>query len=134
MWKKEDPIPETDQVYMRVHRTYLENSKLPPGSIPPGAFSPKPKLTDGLSVDWSKYSSAADTRTRQGNPQSVGVVSMEVGSVRAVSPLEVLHDPIQQGGKEKPNRAHSLIQGIQANKTKLRAKLSQIASWEIPFE
>ena len=79
-----------------------------------------------MSTDWNKYSTLEQTRAR-GNPSLNGVIGMNVGDVRNIPPLEVIHTPTFN------NRAHTNIYGIiQENKSRtieMRVKLARIAQW-----
>ena len=97
---------------------------------------------EGLSVDWSKYSTPNDTLKRRNESRSLkeddltyyGIIQINIGDFRKVKkefdlPLNVEHDP------ELINRAHSLIHRIiRANVSKIRMILSEIANWALEME
>jgi hypothetical protein len=117
-------IPDVDSVFLRVHKSRMT------GGIPNvGAFSPKG--ADGLSVDWSRYSTAQDSRLRANSPKDNAVVRMVVRDIRGLegSP-DVVHAPITK------NLAHSLVAmpSDAADLTQMRLKLGKIATIEIPLE
>jgi len=135
MWAKEE-IPNTDGVYMRVHRNLI-----PDGQVRPNVFREHGK---GMSVDWNKYSTPLETRNRGRIPPDNVVISMGVDSIRAIEELTVEHAPVQEntfdqeGSPIAPNRAHTDVLGISSSsdekKTEIRVKLSRIWNWEIRFE
>jgi hypothetical protein len=118
-----EDIPNEDTLYRRIHKAHVDSKN----EIMPMAF---PTEDDGLSVNWSKYTNAEDTKNEVivfGKlPENYGVVSLIVGLVRAI-PLRVIHDPTQ-------NQAHSLILDIPPRKPNdlgIRARLQGICKWEI---
>lgn len=78
---------------------------------------------DGLSGDWSKYSTAEESRMRRKEPSKNGVIRLQVGSVRKLPGQTVEHRPILS------NQSHSVILG--AKDEEVRLKLSRLAIWEI---
>ena len=92
-----ESIPNEDSLFMRVHRTWFT----PDGSIIPRAFQ---NHGGGMSTDWSRFSTATETRGRK-SPIDNAVVSMEVGLVRAVPGQTVEHTPLAD------NRAHTDVRG-----------------------
>lgn len=87
----------------------------------PGAF----RYEDGrMSVDWSKYSTAAASRARAAAPRDNGIVSLAVAGVRAI-PQGVRHAPLG------PNRAHSDVILGEETKVSVRLKLLRVVEWEI---
>jgi hypothetical protein len=125
-WPIED-VPDTDVVYRRVH-----TSRVIDGVARPSAFP----LKDGLSTDWQKYSTAEQARKRAPKPSDNGIVSLQIGKVRAV-PLEVKHTPIQRSSQQtsrggvhiEPNQAH--VDVIGEDTLEMRIKLSELAKMEI---
>ncbi len=125
-------IPDPDRIFMRMHEGGLTVTR----QFHPGIF----REHDGaMSVDWEKYSSAKETRSRaKKNPGQNGVIALVAGDVRGIEGLSVEHEPIRS------NRAHSGIHGItqpgslpaEEIKTKRRALLlGLVTGWEIdPFE
>ena len=103
------------------------------GSLDHRVFRRRP---DGLSVDWSQYSSPQDTRGRAtSNPQHNAVLLLVVGSVRSISPLIVEHAPVND--TDEPNRAHSLIKNLPSSDpdlTEVRFKLHKSAQIVIPID
>ncbi len=139
-----EEIPDDDIVFLRIHFCNIDFEELDEKrKLRPVAFDPKPTNKDGLSVNWSKYSSAEITKEevkqqikrRTGlpkNPDDFGVVSFNVGKVRKIvagtKPLAVIHQPTR-------NQAHSLICDIPPRKPNdlgVRMKLRDICRWEIP--
>jgi hypothetical protein len=120
----EDKIPNEDTLYRRIHKAHVDRKN---NEIMPMAF---PTEDDGLSVNWSRFTNAEDTKNEVivfGKlPENYGVVSLIIGLVRAI-PLRVIHDPTQ-------NQAHSLILDIPPRKPNglgIRVKLQGICKWEI---
>ena len=113
-WPVEE-ILDSDQVYMRVHK-----SLAPSGELKPGAFRDQ---EGGMSTDWSKYATPEETRNRARNPADNGVIEMTVAHVRAIEPLKVTHEPLFD------NRSHSEVFGDKD--PEVRVKLKRIARWRI---
>ncbi|ABX03315.1 hypothetical protein [Herpetosiphon sp.] len=123
-----ESIPDKDFLYMRVHKSFIQNGN--PGY---GAFKPQ---GDGLSTDWDNYSTPQETRARATSTKDLpinlyAVVKMSVALVRAITELTVVHTPINKDEENGPNQAHTDIKGIDmANRVQanvLRRKLSEIA-------
>jgi hypothetical protein len=89
-------IPDADELYRRVPKDWLSLAR----RLHPGVF----RFEDGtISVDWSNYSTALETRERATNPATTGIVGFVAGNVRSIADLEVQHTP------RPDNRAHSDI-------------------------
>jgi hypothetical protein len=121
-------IPDEHLVYMRVHKQNIDFKESNPNRmIRPVAFDPKGG--EGLSVDWSKYSTAEATLQRAKTPESNGIISMPISGIRSNPfPLNVLHKP------EETNYSHSEIFGIPPRKPSdlgIRIKLMDLSKWEI---
>jgi hypothetical protein len=125
-----EEIPDQDLLFCRVHHLnlYMENDNV---RIKPQAFDPTPyppKTANGLSTNWSKYSSAEQTKTDARVPENYAVVSFLVQKVRDI-PLSVVHSPTK-------NQAHTHILDIpprEQNDAKITLKLRDICKWEIPY-
>ena len=113
-----EAIPETDKLYMRVHRSYVHN-----GDFVPGAFRDH---GGGMSTDWEKYATPIETKNRCANPNDNGVIEMVSGNVAAVPGLTVVHTPDVQ----RRIRAHVDVVGDK-KAPEVRVKLKRIASWVI---
>lgn len=87
-----EPIPDTNHLFKRIHRKLLKED----GTIMTGAFA-QPEM----SVDWSKYSTPAETQRREGNAAENAVVNLSVAEVRRIPGQTVEHAP----DWEKRNRA-----------------------------
>ena len=115
-----EPIPHSDNIFMRAHRAHFRN-----GELQPGVFR---QHGEGMSVDWEKYSTSQETRNRAAKPLENAVIGASVGHIRDVSGLDVLHKPDYEGS----NRAHSNVVGLPANNTpelvEVRIKLLRIAT------
>jgi hypothetical protein len=129
MWPKED-IPNESSILMRVFRTFITQ-----GYVLPNAFRDQ---GGGMSVDWDKYATPAETRARARTPENNAVISMVVGAVRNVDGLAVEHEPVQENSSDergnplRPNRAHCEVFGEKT--TERRVKLSRLWRWEVPLE
>jgi len=75
-------------------------------------------------MDWSKYSTPAETLSRSAEPRDAGVVQTTAGQVRE-NEMSVRHEP------ELGNRAHSLIRGMSS--TFVRRILVKICNWALPL-
>lgn len=93
-----EQIPEKDWLYMGIHKNLLT----PDGNVPPGAFR---NHANGMSTDWSRYSTPTQTRERRRTPSDNLVVQMVVGVVRAIPGQLVEHTPLPE------NRAHTDVSG-----------------------
>lgn len=115
-WQVEH-IPDEDSVYMRAHKDFLRN-----GLLQPGVFR---EHNGGMSVDWDKYCTPHETRSRAKNPSVNAVIEMDVGKIRRIQALDVIHRP-------KPeNRAHSEVIGLPTeseNLTETRALLRDVST------
>ncbi len=137
-WEKEpfENYLDEHSLYRGIHRNIwikwpiLEN-------IQPHFFY-SDNAEEGLSMDWSKYSTPEDTlkRLREPNLETNGIIDLNVEKLRNCIeensfPLIIVHDPIKKATKILPiNRAHTLIHGINgANKAKIRRIVSKIAEW-----
>jgi hypothetical protein len=122
-WEVE-AIPDLDFVFMRAHRMHF-----PHGELEPGVFRTP---DSGMSVNWDKYASAADTRQQaRKNPLDNAVVRMPVIEIRRVGHLTVEHTP------KLDNRAHSEVYGLPRNSealTETRVLLLRIAEIVIPLD
>jgi hypothetical protein len=125
-------IPDDDKLYLRVHKTNLDLNVLDDTlKIKLVAFDQKGD--DGLSVNWSKYSSKNDTIKMAKNPSDNGVVSFVVKLIRKI-PLRVIHNPINF---PTLNQSHSLILDIPPRKPNdlgVRVKMRDICNWEILYK
>jgi hypothetical protein len=121
-------ILDTHTVFLRIHKVDLDlEEQDEKEKIKPTAFDKKGD--DGLSVDWSEYSTPKDTRLRAKKPEDNGVLSFSVKSLREI-PLAVIHKPTT-------NYAHSIIVGIPPRKPSdlgIRVRLRRICKWEIHYK
>lgn len=104
-WPVEE-IPDADALFYRVPVGWLGPNHLRP---PTGIFS---ENKGSMSTDWGKYSTAAETRARQGRPERFAVLKMIAGQVREVRGLTVIHSPTQNVEGLPDNRAHTDIFGL----------------------
>jgi hypothetical protein len=117
VWPVEQ-IPNTDTLYMRVHRSFVTD-----GDFDMGVFRDQ---DGGMSTEWGKYATPTDVRNRSKNPADNGVIEMIVADIISISGLTVQHSPDQQSGA----RGHTDVFG---NKKApgVRLKLKRIAQWSI---
>jgi hypothetical protein len=113
-WPKEE-IPDHDRLFMRAHRVFVSQGKLAPGVFRDHGA--------GMSSDWERYSTAAETLKRAADPSKNGIIQLVAGSVRAIEGLTVEHTPILT------NRAHSDVIGEKT--TEVRLRLKRAAQWAI---
>lgn len=81
-----------------------------------------------MSTDWNKYATPEEVQQRRAEPQLNGVIQMNVGSIRKISPLSVKHAPLAE------NRAHTNVHGLSnepGKKQKIRTELARISNWRI---
>ena len=126
IWEVEE-IPNEHKLYKRVntknfHRNYDLNDLHPPVNIFRDTGS-------GMSVNWSKYADAQDTKDQARIPEDNWVIKMNVGKVREINELEVEHTPKPQ----YKNRAHSSVYGINKHKERNRIRLREISEYVIKF-
>jgi|SRR5690242_5530869 len=119
MWPIEQ-IPDDSSLFFRIHKSYLQFGD----ELPPGVFRDQ---GGGMSTDWDKYSTAEETqkRVQRSAPEDNGVLSLNVGGVRQISPLTVEHTP------QPENRAHSEVFGDKKKDPEVRLKLKRLAQWVI---
>jgi hypothetical protein len=96
-----EEIQDDAGLYYRVHITLTDR-----GRIRPNCFR-DPK-GDGMSTDWSKYATPAQTRLAKGaeKAMSYGVTELPVVRVRRIEQLTVIHAPVDG------NDAHSSVHGL----------------------
>ena len=109
-------IPDQDSLFYRIHKNWVDDA----GELMPGVFC---DTGPGMSVDWCKYSTAAEALQRAKSPQDNGVIELRAGAVRALPNQEVSHTP------SNLNRAHSEIIGHK--NPGIRLKYCRIYQWEI---
>jgi hypothetical protein len=131
MWSKE-PIEnffDSHFLYRAVYRGLWQNWEYP-DRIDPIFFYSK-NVEEGLSFDWSKYSSPQDTlKRRKGNSlKENGIIQLNLGKlgtniIQFNLPITIEHAPLPE------NQSHTLLLGItRYNTAKIRRKLSKIAEW-----
>jgi hypothetical protein len=110
-------IPDADQLYMRVHKRWLER-----GELDPGCFQDHPKKGGSMSTDWSKYASPEQTRRGglRSGPEHNAVLALDVGAVRAIPGQIVEHAPIFADSEVPNNRAHAEVLGPKNAETRVR--------------
>jgi hypothetical protein len=117
----QEQIPDDANLFMRLHRNWLLDN----GEVNPGFFRNRPTSDDGMSCDWDKYSTAAQTRERAKNPDVNGVLQFVARDARSLPDQRLAHDPQQE------NRAHSQLFGEKT--TEIRLKLKRLCKWAIPI-
>jgi hypothetical protein len=139
---EKETIPDDATLYCFVHKANVDYKR---GNVPrAAAFQNTPKEGDNLSSDWSKYSSAEETRARVGkqfkfnseifkNPDDFCVLQMNVGILRSEDyKQKIEHDPIFNDPEivgTPNNQAHSIIIGEKDEEVRL--KMQSICSWVI---
>jgi len=135
LWQVEQ-IPDSDSLFYRFPVGVLRADRMPF----PGMFR---ENRGSISTDWEKYSTANETRARQGRPERFAVLRLIVGGIRAIDGLTVSHSPTQNVEGLPDNRAHSDIFGLElpappanpdlGRKERIRTELHQrFNTWEIP--
>ena len=115
-----EAIPDSDKLFQRVHKAHFRHGKLALSMV----FN---NHGEGMSTDWSKYSSARKTKENAiiygKNPENYGVIKMNVGVVKAIKQQTVKHTP-------KPeNRAHTDVIGPKDQEIRLR--FNRAYNWAI---
>lgn len=109
-------VPDEDRLFMRVHKNNIRD-----GEPLPGAFKDH---GGGMSTDWEKYSTPAETRERGAQAAAnYGIISLPVGDTRNIPGLSVVHTPLND------NRAHTDVFG--QKDTQARVMLGRICRWQI---
>ena len=120
LWPTE-PIPDGDYLFLRVHGSDIDSD----GEPFPHAFRNQPKGSSGMSTDWDKYVTAADTQHGgRKPPEEYAVVKFTAGEARAMPGQTVEHKPTH-------NRAHSEVVGTKT--TEVRERFMQVYQIEIPL-
>ena len=127
-WPIEKDIPDADLLFMRVHRNYIQN-----GQPTPGVFQNHGEgEQEGMSTDWSRHSTAEQTKLRARNPAwRGGVIRMVVGDVRMIPRQTVEHAPLPD------NRAHTNVKGPKrggVEGTQIRYLFMRSWRWAINYE
>lgn len=115
MWAAEE-IPDDGILYQRVHRNNLDDK----GAPIPGAFRNTPTKQDGMSTDWEKYSTPAETRARARSPAANSIIALAVGKVREIEAQTVEHTPVNPAPTILPNRAHADVFGEKTTEARLK--------------
>jgi|SRR5215213_526018 len=122
-----EEIPNEDFLFMRVHKTNIDED----GEPHPRAFKNQPTDNHGMSVDWSKYAQAIDTKNRAKKPAENAVIKFTAGSARAIPNQTIIHEPIEH---PEPNQAHTEVFGSKKIPTEVRARFMDIYEIAIPLE
>ena len=85
LWPVEE-IPDEDSLFYRVPVAHLR----PDLKTFPGMFR---ENKGSISTDWERYSTASETRARQGRPERFAVLRLVAGAIREIDGLTVLHSP-----------------------------------------
>ncbi len=119
-------IPNEDNLFLRIHGNLLRSDfDFTKNKVPINVFRTH---NEGMSVNWSKYSTPQKTLSEAREPEKNGVIEMNAAKVRDFPPLDVIHTP------NKENRAHSNVINIPEKgpkKIKVRYNLSEISKWII---
>jgi hypothetical protein len=122
-WPSE-PIPSNAKLFMRVHKNYM-----PDGEVTIACFR---NHGEGMSTDWSKYSTAEECRARARNPQVNAVIEMGVGCVREIPGQTVVHTPIQGRPDIPDNRAHTDVYGEKRD-NEIRVRFRRCSTLVLPL-
>jgi len=135
LWLAEE-IPDPDLLF---YRFPVGNLRSGDDRVFPGVFA---ENKGSMSTDWCKYSSAAQTRSRQGRPARFAIIRLVVGQIREIDDMSVVHSPTQNVAGQPDNRAHTSVFGIEAGvgrpaelgrKERIRTELyRRFNTWEIP--
>jgi hypothetical protein len=135
LWPVEE-LPDSASLFYRFPIGQLRANQKPF----PGMFR---ENQGSISTDWEKYSTAKETRARQGRPEIFAVLRMNVGGIRAIEELTVIHSPTQNVEGLPDNRAHCDVFGLDppvppanldfGRKLRIRTELHhRFNAWEIP--
>jgi hypothetical protein len=114
-----EQIPDPGRLFMRLHEIYYRDGEVNPGVFRDHGF--------GMSTDWEKYSTPAETRNRGREPAKNAVISLVAGRLRKEASLVVRHKP----DEATKNRAHTEVIGPKT--PRIRVLLLRIFRWELPF-
>ena len=118
-----EEIPDEDRLFRRIHESQLKR----------GTISRRMGFkydADGISVDWEKYITPEEVRTRCARKpaREYRVVSLVAGKVREINNSEVRHAPISTN--ECVNRAHALITTEdESDRLELQTQLVRSCVW-----
>lgn len=128
-WPVEE-IPDADSLFMRIHRQWIK----PDGTLWPTCFRNRPDDRGGMSTDWERYSSPADTRQRARRPDDNAVVRMTAGSVRTIPGQTVRLSPIVGHPTIPDNRSHIDVDGSKEADPETQLRFLQTASIVLPLQ
>lgn len=112
-WRPEH-IPDSDQLFMRAHRTHFRDDELLPGVFRDQG--------PGMSTSWEKYRTCKQARLSAKKPEDNAIISLGAQSTRGI-PLEVQHTP----DVERQDRSHTDVSGEKT--PEVRLKLLSIFRW-----
>ena len=106
-WPQEE-IPKGSIFFYRVPKGWLRPDK----ALHPFVFR---ENAGSMSVDWDRYSTATETRSRRGRPERFAVVQLPSDSVDKIRLLTSKHEPMFRPDLDPPdiNRSHCAIYGIE---------------------
>ena len=104
-----ETILDNDKLYMGIHKSWFYKD----GEIMPGAFRDH---EEGMSTEWSKYSTPDQTRQNRRIPSDNAIMAMQVGEVRDIPNQEVQHTPTTR------IRAHTDVSGEKTPEARLKFK------------
>jgi hypothetical protein len=121
-------IPDGDFLFKRVPIKEIQDGKPIPGVFRNLGEGDQ----EGMSTDWSQFSTPEQTKNRATNPAwRGGVIQMLVGDVRRVPQQTVVHAPLPD------NRAHTNVKGPKSGGiegTQIRYLFMRIWKWAIEAE
>ena len=128
-----EDIPDSALLYLRVHKTYIDDE----GEVNVGVFKEQEEGNQkSMSTDWEKYSTPEDSRNRARKPDLNGIVHFIAGNLRNLT-LSVTHSPIDPNPTIKANQAHTNIKGKNKpieDDQEIRLKLLDEFEWDIRIE
>jgi hypothetical protein len=108
-------ISDDATLFYRAHRQYLEKKT---GRLLPHSFR---RRFNGMSTDWDKYSTAAETLARSNIPDDNGIVVIAVANVRSIPDITVEHTPYCPPERARWNRAHCDVEAAGASEDEKNA-------------
>ncbi|MBI2925245.1 MAG: hypothetical protein HYY24_06020 [Verrucomicrobia bacterium] len=123
-----ETVPDADLLFKRVPLKEIQGGKPIPGVFRNLGEGEQ----EGMSTDWSNYSTPEETKKRATNPAwRGGVIQMGVGDVRKIPHQTVVHAPLPD------NRAHTNVKGPKSGGvegTQARYLFMRVWRWAIEYK
>ncbi len=129
VWPVED-IPDADLLFYRIHQNQLIAGAVHRGCFRERGDAGKPV---SMSTDWSRYSTPLESRSRARLPADNLIVALQVGDVRALEHVSVVHSPVQDHPTQLDNRSHTDVLEINRD-PETRDRLAELASVVLPLD